>query len=440
MPVVLDLSAAAAGQSSVTLRFRFESGFLGSDGIVWQVDDVQLEALGAGPPPTAAPPGQAATPSPASGSNDQDLNTTLSWTAGADAASHDVYFGTATPLGGGDFRGNQAGTSFDPGTLNPGTTYYWRVDEVNAEGTTQGLTWNFTTAAAPTVAVSVAGLSGSVIPGSRGRWTAVVDVAVNNQDGDPETGVTVEGNWSNGSSGSGSCMTNEAGRCAVNKANLKSNVASVSFTVTDLVKPGAVYAPAGNAAGDSIVVSQAGGDLTPSATNDSFQTEVNMPVSGNLMANDDPGDAPAVINSHSSPTNGNLSLNPDGSFTYTPAQDFEGSDSFTYDIIDQDLDVSNSATVSVAVTAVVPPSPGGLSVTATPTKVKGIQHVIVSWDNSNTDGVTISRDGQPIPGPFPGYSGSYDDNREIKGGGQIYSYTVCETGPAPDCVTASAAF
>ena len=51
------------------------------------------------------------------------------------------------------------------------------------------------------------------------------------------------------------------------------------------------------------------------------------------------------------PTNGSVALNPDGSYTYTPAADFNGSDSFTYRVNDASLD-SNLATVVVDVTAV----------------------------------------------------------------------------------------
>jgi hypothetical protein len=42
-------------------------------------------------------------------------------------------------------QGNQSGTTFNPGLLNPGTTYYWRVDQVNAQGTMTGDVWSFTT-------------------------------------------------------------------------------------------------------------------------------------------------------------------------------------------------------------------------------------------------------------------------------------------------------
>jgi len=91
---------------------------------------------------TVSPPGQASNPNPADTAADVSITADLSWTAGEDADSHDVYLGTSSP---GTFQGNQAETTFDPGTMANGTTYYWRIDEVNTEGTTTGTVWSFTT-------------------------------------------------------------------------------------------------------------------------------------------------------------------------------------------------------------------------------------------------------------------------------------------------------
>ena len=64
-------------------------------------------------------------------------------TAGTDADSHDVYFGTNPSPGAGELQGNQTGTSFNPGTLTAATTYYWRIDSNNNDGTTTGAVWSF---------------------------------------------------------------------------------------------------------------------------------------------------------------------------------------------------------------------------------------------------------------------------------------------------------
>ncbi len=89
------------------------------------------------------PPGQASNPSPANEVNNVDIYADLSWTAGAGATSHDVYFGTISP---GAFQGNQPGTTFDPCIMDANTTYYWCIDEKNTYGTTAGDVWSFTTA------------------------------------------------------------------------------------------------------------------------------------------------------------------------------------------------------------------------------------------------------------------------------------------------------
>ena len=116
------------------------------------VDDPCTVDTGNGTPPIvdmgayeyqpSPPPAQASNPSPANLATDVNIYPILSWTAGAGAVSHDVYFGTANPP---PFQINQLGTTYNPGGLQTGTTYYWRIDEKNAGGTAIGIIWMFTT-------------------------------------------------------------------------------------------------------------------------------------------------------------------------------------------------------------------------------------------------------------------------------------------------------
>ncbi len=336
----VDLTGIVAGESNVMLAFRFDSGG-DPQGDTWQVDNVQLEVFG-GEPPAGDSPGQASAPSPAIGATGIGVDDDLVWTAGSQTDSHDLYFGLSAPLGAGDFAGNQAGTAFDPGTLSYDVTYYWRVDEVNANGTTTGATWSFTTETAPVVEmIHLSGFEGSAVAQSQGRWSAHARVYVANQDDAIESGVTIVGSWGDGANGSSNCITTGDGSCEVQKNNLKHNVASVSFTITDVSKAGMTYDPANNTVPALHVINQSDQDLTPIAVNDDYTGEIDLTVTGNVMDNDDPGDGPASIESHTLPANGNLSLAADGGFTYTPNVGFEGTDGFTYRIVDQDGDLSN---------------------------------------------------------------------------------------------------
>jgi hypothetical protein len=90
-------------------------------------------------------------PQPLDGQTEVMTNESLSWAPGLGAISHDVYIGTNkadVDTGAGDTsKGNQITTSFDPGGLSPGSTYYWRIDEQASDGTTTpGEIWSFTTA------------------------------------------------------------------------------------------------------------------------------------------------------------------------------------------------------------------------------------------------------------------------------------------------------
>jgi len=96
-------------------------------------------------------------------------------------------------------------------------------------------------------------------------------------------------------------------------------------------------------------------DDIPVAVNDSYtileDTSLTINAPG-LLANDvnPDGDTLTAIKA-TDPAHGTLTLNPDGSFTYTPAANWSGVDTFSYQASDG-VNLSNLATVSVAVTPV----------------------------------------------------------------------------------------
>jgi hypothetical protein len=103
-------------------------------------------------------PLRAAGPSPANAAPHAVQNAVLQWLAGEQATNHDVYFGdsadavaSADTTTAGIYQGRQTleQTTFDPGPLEWGKTYYWRVDEINtadAGSPWKGAVWSFTTA------------------------------------------------------------------------------------------------------------------------------------------------------------------------------------------------------------------------------------------------------------------------------------------------------
>ncbi len=92
-------------------------------------------------------PDTAWNPVPADGARFVDPNTVLSWDPGVGAVAFYVYFGDnfedVNNATGTDYITE---TTFDPGPLEIGKTYYWRVDGSNFQTVQRGKVWSFTTA------------------------------------------------------------------------------------------------------------------------------------------------------------------------------------------------------------------------------------------------------------------------------------------------------
>src|SRR5207249_3415858 len=105
----------------------------------------------------------------------------------------------------------------------------------------------------------------------------------------------------------------------------------------------------------TVTITIGGANDAPVAVNDSYTTAegttLNVAASG-VLANDSDVDGDtlnAVL--VSSPTHGTLTLNGNGSFSYTPAANYNGTDNFTYKATDGQADPC-IATVTITITAV----------------------------------------------------------------------------------------
>jgi len=93
------------------------------------------------------PPDMPTNPSPADGEAGVDVNVTLTWSASdpdRDALSYDVYFGESENPS--LVKEDLSEAKYTPGTLEYGTTYYWKVIAKDGKGgETVGKVWKFTT-------------------------------------------------------------------------------------------------------------------------------------------------------------------------------------------------------------------------------------------------------------------------------------------------------
>jgi glutaredoxin len=90
-------------------------------------------------------------PNPADGATNVDINADLSWTGGGSPGltiTYDVYFGTSGSPS--KVASNQTTTTYNPGTLDYSTSYYWKIVAwADNQMSAAGPTWGFTTLSNP---------------------------------------------------------------------------------------------------------------------------------------------------------------------------------------------------------------------------------------------------------------------------------------------------
>ena len=145
------------GTNSASLTFRgnqggttYDTGTM-ANGVTyyWRIDELPGPITGDLWSYTTVAVTKAINPTPSNNATGVSITNDLSWTAGTGATSHDVYFGTNSASL--PFCGNQAGTTYDTGTMAYNTKYYWRINEL--PGPVTGDLWNFTTAVNPNSAI-----------------------------------------------------------------------------------------------------------------------------------------------------------------------------------------------------------------------------------------------------------------------------------------------
>ncbi|WP_419192642.1 Ig-like domain-containing protein [Kolteria novifilia] len=168
--------------------------------------------------------------------------------------------------------------------------------------------------------------------------------------------------------------------------------------------------------------------LPPSALDDSSSTNEDVAVVISVLDNDvDPDGGELTVVDVVQPANGAVTINPDGTLTYTPNADFFGGDSFTYVIKDSDCCTSTAA-VNIAVDPVNDaPVAGDDTATTSPNTP---QTITVLTNDTDVDGDPLSVDSftQPASGSVvlnPDGTFSYTPDPEFHGT-DSFTYTVTD--------------
>jgi VCBS repeat-containing protein len=106
----------------------------------------------------------------------------------------------------------------------------------------------------------------------------------------------------------------------------------------------------------TVTITISGSNTAPAAVADSYtlseDNALTIAADAGVLANDtDADDDPLTATLIADPAHGTVSLASDGSFTYTPDEDYSGTDSFTYQASDGSL-ASSTTTVTLTITAV----------------------------------------------------------------------------------------
>ena len=169
-PITVTVNVASSAPLQVTNKVSVSGG---GSATASASDPTTILAPLAGPPSLI---------SPANGATGVSPSPTLSWGAPQGALNYDVYFG---PLSSPPFVTNTTGTSYSPGTLTPGATYYWRVVAKHGDVSLSSPTWSFAIQSSATAASGyvISTVAGTGVQGYFGDGGQAVSAQLNEPSG-----------------------------------------------------------------------------------------------------------------------------------------------------------------------------------------------------------------------------------------------------------------
>ncbi|WBX75623.1 Ig-like domain-containing protein [Tenacibaculum ovolyticum] len=178
------------------------------------------------------------------------------------------------------------------------------------------------------------------------------------------------------------------------------------------------------------------------ANDDAFNGNINTVIGGDLLLNDtDPEGNDQIINTIPviGATNGVVTINADGTFTYTPNTDYAGPDSFVYEICDNGaVPVCDQATVYLTVNNInTTEAVADIVTTYAAAEVSG--NVLTNDEDKEGDGQTVTSNTNPTDGVLTiNADGSYvyTPAKDFVGN-DSFTYTICDDGTPQSCDTAT---
>ncbi len=257
--------------------------------------------------------------------------------------------------------------------------------------------------------------SGAIVSGNE-DGTIAGRVTGHDVDGDALT----FGLASNGGPAHGTVTFNPDGTFVYTPASNYNGTDSFTYTVSD-GKGGTVTG--------TVSVNVAAVNDAPTTTNSTAQTDEDQPLFGRVTGHDVDGDALSfALAANGAPAHGTVTLNADGTYAYTPAANYHGTDSFTYSVSDGNGGTATgTVTISVASVNDAP--------VAQPTTANGLEdapaitgHVAATDADGDPLTFALASDGAPAHGTVtlnPDGSFSYTPAANFNGS-DSFAYEVSD--------------
>ncbi|GEM_PF-1004026 len=179
-------------------------------------------------------------------------------------------------------------------------------------------------------------------------------------------------------------------------------------------------------------------DDVPNAIDDNATTNEDTDVTVDVISNDENlGDGGLSVAINNNPSNGIVVVNADNTITYTPNADFNGSDSFEYQLCDADSDCDiATVTVNVSPTDDIPVANDDAAST---NEDESVDVDVLSNDEGLGDGgltlsvTTAANHGTAV---VNGSTITYTPDPDFSGSDE-FTYQVCDGDPTPDCDNAT---